>query len=147
MAFVCLLFTGCTKPDDGTDIKEDLSFLYITYAANNTIDYEVRTTYDGYKETSNKYYTNGELFGEQKNYSYNGLNASWDYYAFQNGDVNDLLYQGHVECEYLDNTFQRKKYYKSETDYYHEGSQEHSVWVEYWEYDGKRIVGYTRDDG
>lgn len=144
LTFICFLFASCKKENDGTDVKEDLSYLYITYSADNTIDYRVRTTYNGHKETSKKYYKDGQLFGEQKNYSYHGLNASWDYYTFQNGDVNDLLYQGHVECEYLDNTFQRKTYQKDELDFYHKGSQEPSIWVEYWEYDGKRIVGYKQ---
>ena len=100
---------------------------YEFYTEYNQIHKYIRT-YDGYKETSYKVYRNGELQTEKKNYSYNGLNASWDHYYY-----GDTVCE-HVETEYLDETFLRIKYQRyslhSSTSEFH------------FEYDGKKVIGY-----
>ena len=133
----CILSAGCTKVDDGTDSKEDLSYLiktYYRYESNGKIIRQT-WTYDGYKETGYKNYENGQLTSERKNYLYNGLNASWDEYTYQD---NVVAYQTHVECEYLDETFQRVKYRK--TEYYNQDP--HNISESYYEYEGKKRISY-----
>ena len=137
LAFICcILFVGCKKADDGTDSKEDLSYVIQTYYRyeNNNHIYKNTWTYDGYKETGAKYYVDGQLTSERKNHLYNGLSASWDEYTYRDS-VTD--YQ-HVVCEYLDETFQRVKYRKTE-NYYQEP---HTIREDYYEYDGKKIISY-----
>lgn len=138
----CVLFAGCTKTDDGTDVKEDLSYLYKTYARYNVGNniYKNIWTYDGYKEIGYQTFMNGQLSAENKNYSYDGLNASWDTYYYHDGNANDVYECHHVECEYLDNTFLRKKYQK--TEYYYGDSQYDKIIEIYYEYDGKKIVSF-----
>ena len=117
IALICLLFAGCNKVEDES-LKEDLSYLiqtYLRYDQNGTI-YKTIRTFNGYKETSYEYYVGGQLYQERKNYLYNGLKASWDSYSYRNGDVNDVTID-HVECDYLDNTFQRKKHQRTEAHY------------------------------
>lgn len=142
LSLLCVLFVGCKKENGGNTEKEDLSYLLTTYTCEELNGHrtETRTTYDGYKEMSYKEYYDGQLTFERKNYSYDGLKASWDSYQYQNGDVNDIRVHCHYECEFLDNTYQREKYMKSE--YYREDLQyEYTI---YWEYDGKKIVSYRR---
>ena len=115
----CIMFTSCKKWFNELDSKEDLSYLIITYEfhTSNNNTYKTTWTYDGYKATSYKYYINGLLSSEYKNYSYDGLNASWDYYAYNNYDVNDIRVRVHHECEYLDDTYRRVKYEKAQYNY------------------------------
>ena len=108
---------------------------YYRYESDNHI-YKYTWTYDGYKETGYKRYYDGQLYEERNNYSYNGLTASWDSYSYQNGDVNTVTVQ-HIECEYLDETFQRKKYVKECN------SQNNNIYETYYEYEGKKMLGYT----
>ena len=137
LAFICcVLFVGCKKTDDGTDSKEDLSYLiktYYRYDSNGKIIKQT-WTHDGYKETGYKYYVDGQLTSERKNHLYNGLNASWDEYTYRDS-VTD---HQHVVCEYLDETFQRIKYRK--TEYYNQ--EPHSISETYYEYDGKKKISY-----
>ena len=138
----CIMFTGCKKWFNEQDSKEDLSYLirtYRRYDKNNNIYKEI-WTYDGYRETWGRYYVNGQLSAEYKNYSYDGLNASWDYYSYNNYDVNDVNVHNHVECEYLDKTFRRKKYQKLE--YYYADPQKDYIYEYHWVYDGKKIISY-----
>lgn len=145
LALTSILFSGCKKwidKPDSPDSKEDLSYLIKTYefiSSNNNTS-KTLWTYDGYKATSYKYYENGQLYSEYKNYSYDGLNASWDYYSYNNGDVNDIRVRAHIECEYLDDTYQRIKYQK--TEYYYPDPQDNCIYETYREYDGKKWVGY-----
>lgn len=141
MAF-SILFAGCQKADDGSDSKEDLSYLIKTYEfhTSNNNTYKTTWTFDGYKATSYKYYENGQLYSEYKNYSYDGLNASWDYYSYNNYDINDVSVRCHTECEYLDETFRRIKYQK--TQYYYPDPQNNCIYETYREYDGKKWIGY-----
>ena len=111
---------------------------YLRYDQNGTI-YKTIRTFDGYKETSYEYYVGGQLYQERKNFLYNGLKASWDSYSYQDGNVNDVIIE-HVECEYLDNTFQRKKHQRAEAHY--SNSQDINVSESYWEYDEKKCVSY-----
>lgn len=135
----CVLFVGCNKFDDGLDSKEDLSYVirtYYRYENNNQIIKQT-WTYDGYKETGYKYYVDGVLLNERTNYSYNGLNASWDYYNYS---PNSTIIRQHVECEYLDETYRRVKYQK--TQYYFSDSQNNYLYETYYEYDGKKKLSY-----
>ena len=146
MAFLCILFAGCKKDGGGTNTGEDLSYLirtYYRYEDGGRI-YKQTWTYDGHKETGYQEYINGQLYGERKNYSYNGLRASWDAYTYQIEayNYNNEAYRTHVECEYLDNTFNinREKYRK--TEYYYEDPQKNYITEAYSEYDGKKKVSY-----
>lgn len=136
MAFLCILLASCKKDDGGTNTGEDLSYLiktYYRYENGGHINKYI-TTYDGYKITNYKYYYDGLLYRESKNYSYNGLNASYDSYSYRNGDINDVTIS-HYECEYLDDTYQRTKYYK----YYYPDSQDNTnIYETYYWYDGKK---------
>ena len=138
----CIIFTGCKKWFNELDSKEDLSYLIRTYEFNssNNNTYKTIWTYDGYKATSYKYYVNGRLSSEYKNYSYNGLNASWESYSYNNYDVNDVRVRAHHECEYLDDTYRRVTYEK--TQYYYPDPQNNCIYETYREYDGKKWVGY-----
>ena len=143
LAFICcVLSVACTKVDDGTnvnngaDVKEDLSYLIKTYecctAEDNHI-YKSTWTYDGYKETSWKIYVDGQMTSECKNYSYDGLNASWDVYSYYNNGTSDPV---HVECEYLDESFRRVKYRKEAS--FHTDSSNNTIYETYYEYNGKK---------
>lgn len=136
----CILFAGCKKVDDELDSKEDLSYLirtYYRYESNNQIIKQT-WTYDGYKMTSYQYFVDGKLSNENKNYSYNGLNATWDSYTYQN---NEVTHYAHVETEYLDETFLRTKY--SKTEYHNPNNPQNNYIEEYYnEYDGKKKVGH-----
>ena len=139
MAFICfILFVGCKKSENGTDSKEDLSYVirtYYRYESNSHI-YKYTWTYDGLKETGYKSYVDGQLTTERKNYLYNGLNASWDEYSYRDS----VTYREHCECEYLDETFRRVKYEK--TQYYDQDSQITNIYETYYEYDGKKMISY-----
>ena len=131
----CVLFAGCNKLDDDSDSKEDLSYViktYYRYESNNHI-YKYTWTYDGYKETGYKYYYDGQLYEERNNYSYNGLKVSWDSYTYRDSVTN----RQHVECEYLDDTYRKVKYKK--TQYYY---PEPYIYETYYEYDGKKVFSY-----
>lgn len=131
----CITFTGCKKWFDESDSKEDLSYViktYYRYESNGHI-YKTTWTYDGYKETGYKEYRDGQLSFERKNHSYNGLNASWDSYTYRDSVTN----RNHYECEYLDHTYRREKYRK--TQYY---DPEPDIYETYYEYDGKKMLGY-----
>lgn len=136
MAFACcLLLAGCKKADDTQETGENLSYViktYYRYESGNHIN-KYTWTYDGYKETGYKYYYDGQLYEERNNYSYNGLNASWDYYSY----YDSITKRQHVECEYLDDTYRRVKYKK--TQYY---DPEPYIYETYSEYDGKKVLGY-----
>ena len=138
MVFLCILFAGCKKDGGGTNTGEDLSYLiqtYYRYESGGHI-YKHNWTYDGRKPTSYKAYEDGLLYSEYKNYSYNGLNASWDRYSYQNGDVNDVTVR-HYEYEYLDDTYQRAKYIK----YYYPDSQDNTnIYETHILYDGKKTL-------
>lgn len=145
MAFTCcILFAGCKKVDDESDSKEDLSYVlktYQRYESNGHI-YITTWTYDGHKPMGNQYYVDGQLISEYKNYSYDGLNASYDYYYYNNYDVNDIKYRLHVETEYLDETFQRIKYQREE--YYYANSQDNYISEIYREFEEKKVVNWRR---
>lgn len=129
----CFLFFGCNKANDGSDSKEDLSYVirtYYRYESGNHI-YKYTWTYDGYKETGYKYYYDGQLYEERNNYSYNGLNASYDSYTYRDSITNHQ----HVECEYLDDTYRRVKYRK--TQHY---DSEPYIYEVYYEYEGKKML-------
>lgn len=142
MALACILFAGfagCKKDDGGTNTGgEDLSYLIKTYHRYEDATGQIITqtwTYDGHKETSWKHYIDGLLYSERKNYSYNGLNASYDLYSYRNGDINDVTVQ-HYECEYLDDTYLRIKHQKS----YYPDSQNNNIHETYYWYDGKKKI-------
>ena len=125
----CIMFASCKKWVDEPDSKEDLSYViktYYRYESYNHI-YKYTWTYDGYKETGYKYYYDGQLFQERKNYSYDGLSASYDNYQYNDS----ITTYRHVECEYLDETFQRVKYSKSR-------DSQNNLSETYYEYDGKK---------
>lgn len=137
LAFLCILLAGCKKDDGGTNSGEDLSYLiktYYRYESGGHINKYI-TTYDGYKRTNYKYYYDGLLYTEHKNFSYNGLNASYDSYYYRNGDINDVTIQ-HYECEYLDDTYQKTKYYK----YYYLDTLNTNIYETHNWYDGKKIL-------
>lgn len=137
MAFLCILLASCKKDGGGASTGEDLSYLiktYYRYESGNHI-YKYTWTYDGYKTTNYKYYYDGLLYLERKNYSYNGLNASYDSYSYRNGDINDVTVS-HYECEYLDDTYHRTKHYK----YYYLDSQNTNIYETYNWYDGKKMI-------
>lgn len=139
IALICLLFAGCNKVEDES-LKEDLSYLIQTYNRNDqngTISKTIRT-FNGYKETSLEYYVGGQLYQERKNYLYNGLKASWDIYTYQIDAINSENTRQHIECEYLDDTYLREKYRK--TEYYYEDPQRDHITEYYSVYDGKKIV-------
>lgn len=141
MAFLCILLASCKKDGGGASTGEDLSYLiktYYRYESGNHIN-KYTWTYDGYKTTNYKYYYDGLLYLERKNYSYNGLNASYDSYSYRNGDINDVTVS-HYECEYLDDTYQRTKYYK----YYYPDSQNNNIYETYYWYDGKKKLSSKR---
>jgi hypothetical protein len=130
MVFFPILFAGCKKVDDGSASKEDLSYLIKTYYRYETSSHEIikqTWSYDGYKPIEYKYYVDGQLLQETKNYSYNGLNASYDSYTYRDSVTN----RQHVECEYLDETFRRTKYSKSR-------DSQNNLYETYYEYDGKK---------
>lgn len=141
-ALTSILFSGCKKWFDEPDSKEDLSYLIKTYEffVSNNNTYKSIWTYDGYRATSYKYYKNGQLYSEYKNYSYDGLNASWDYYSYNNDNVNDISVREHIECEYLDDTYRRIKYQKTEC--YYPDPQDNCIYETYREYEGKKCVSY-----
>lgn len=129
LAMTCIIFASCKKWVDEPDSKEDLSYLiktYYRYESNNHI-YKYTWTYDGYKETGYKYYYDGQLLQERKNYSYDGLSASYDNYQYNDS----IITYRRVECEYLDETFQRVKYSKSR-------DSQNNLFETYYEYDGKK---------
>ena len=135
----CVLFAGCNKLDDDSDSKEDLSYLIRTYYRYETSSHQIikqTWSYDGYKPMGYKYYIDGHLSAENNNYSYDGLNASWDYYAYNNYDVNDIRVREHIECEYLDDTYRRVKHEK--TQYYYSDPQDNYIYETYYVYDGKK---------
>lgn len=139
LALISVLFPCCKKTNDGTNSKEDLSYLittYHSYTSNNNAILEI-WSYDGYKQMSYKYFINGKLLSERKNYFYDGLNASWDYYNYS---PNTTMIRQHVECEYIDETYRRAKYYKTE-DFYEE-AQHNCIYETFREYEGKKTVSY-----
>jgi len=139
LALTSILISGCKKWFDEPDSKEDLSYLiktYYRYESNNHI-YKYTWTYDGYKETGYKYYYDGQLYEERNNYSYNGLNASYDSYTYRDSITNHQQ----VECEYLDDTYRRVKYRKTQY-YYPDHPQDNYIYETYCEYDGNKMMGY-----
>ena len=133
----CILFASCKKEDGGTNTGENLSYLIRTYERYESGGHIIKNTwtYDGYKVTRYQHYEDGQLYSEKKNYSYNGLKASYDSYSYRNGDVNDVSV-AHYECEYLDETFRRIKYQK----YYYTNSENNNIYETYREYDGKKCL-------
>lgn len=133
----CVLFTSCKKDGGGTNTGEDLSYLIKTYERYESGGRIIKNTwtYDGYKLMGYQQYEDGRLVSETKNYSYNGLKASYDSYSYRDGNVNDVSVT-HYEIEYLDETFQRTKYRK----YYYPNSENNKIYEMYYEYDGKKIT-------
>ena len=139
LAFICVMFFGCKKWIDEPNAKEDLSYVirtYYLYELNGHI-YKYTWTYDGYKETGYKFYFDGLLYEERNNYSYNGLNAGWNFYTYRDSVTN----LQHVECEYLDDTYQRVKYRKTQY-YYPDHPQDNYIYETYYEYDEKKVLSY-----
>ena len=136
MAFFPILFVGCNKWIEEPEPKEDLSYVIKTYQRydSNGHIYKTTWTYDRYKPTGSQYYIDGQLTSEYKNYSYDGLNARWDTYQYQNNEVN---YYTHDEVEYLDETFLRTKYTKRQY-FYPNNPQNNYIEESYREYDGKK---------
>ena len=126
LSIACTILTGCKKWStesetfDETNQKEDLSYVIKTYERYESGGRIIKNTwtYDGYKITGYRHYEDGLLYSENKNYSYNGLKASYDKYSYRNGDANDVSVT-HYEYEYLDETFQRPKYSR----YYYPNSE------------------------
>lgn len=159
--FIFLVITtlfGCKKdngndnpqPFDGNDtiavLNEDLSYLIETYSrhvVNNTV-LETVTTYDGYKITSRKHYHNGQLSAEQKNFYYEGLDASHDSYSYHNYDTNDVSIHQHFSIEYLDTTYYRWKRTINEFYYAENSNVENKVEETIFDYEGIKEVGYRR---
>lgn len=133
----CVLFASCKKDGGGVNTGEDLSYLIMTYQRYESGGHIIKNTwtYDGYKVTGYRHYEDGRLYSENKNYSYNGLNASYDSYSYRNGDVNDVSVT-HYEREYLDETFLRTKRSK----YYNLNSENNNIHETYSEYDGKKCL-------
>lgn len=135
----CIMFTCCKKEGGGMTAGEDLSYLiktYYRYESGNQIIKQI-WTYDRYKMTGNKYYVDGQLYQERKNFSYNELRASYDSYSYRNGDANDVSVT-HYEYEYLDNTYQRTKHVR----YYYPNAENDNIYETYYEYDGNKRLGY-----
>ena len=135
LALTCNVFNSSKKRFDELYSKEDLSYVirtYYRYESNGKIIKQT-WTYDGYKVSGYKYYIDGLLYSESKDYLYDRLNVSYNSYSYRNGDVNDLSVQ-HTECEYLDDTYQRIKYQKS----YIPDTQNTNILETYYEYDGKK---------
>lgn len=138
LVLACILFAGCKKWIEEPEPKEDLSYLiktYYRYESNGKIIKDT-WTYDGYKPTGHQHYEDDQLKYEYKNYSYDGLNVSRDFYQYQN---NEVEYYTHSEAEYLDETFLRTKY-KKEQFFYPKNPQNNYIVEYYCVYDGKKIV-------
>lgn len=142
LALTCIFLAGCKKwiEEPEPESKEDLSYLietYDRYESNGHI-YKTIRTYDGYKPTGSQYYVDGQLSSESKNYSYDGLNASWDTYQYQNNEVTSY---SHYETEYIDETFLRMKYHKQQ--HYNLDNPQYNYVSEYfYEYEGKKKMGH-----
>lgn len=141
LALTSILFTSCKKWIDEPEPKEDLSYViktYYRYESNGHIIKQI-WTYDGYKETGYKYYYDGQLTQERNNYSYNGLNVSYDSYSYHDS----VTYRYHYECEYLDETFRRTKYSKCYA-YFPNPQDNHfyDISETYYEYNGKKMTSY-----
>lgn len=142
LALTCIFLAGCKKwiEEPEPESKEDLSYLiktYDRYESNGHI-YKSTWTYDGYKPTGYQYYVDGQLSSESKNYSYDGLNASWDTYQYQNNEVTSY---SHYETEYIDETFLRKKYQKQQ-HYNLDNPQNNYISEYFYEYEGKKKMGH-----
>jgi len=137
LALLSVMFLGCNKTD-GLFSDEDLSYLKPTYSRIDHGNYVQKTLiqYDGNKIIEYKQWQDDELDVERTNYSYDGLNAQLDVYYY--GHVGHI--RDHVECEFLDETFERVKY--SKTECFYENTQYDYVSEVYYEYDGKKKVGY-----
>ena len=141
LVLACILFVGCKKWIEEPDPKEDLSYLikiYHSYESGVHI-FKTTWTYDGYKPMGHQYYEDGQLSSEYKNYSYDGLNASWDCYNYFSSET----IVEHVETEYLDDTFLRIKYQKT-TEYSLSDPQSIFIYEIYYVYEGKKVVGFKR---
>ena len=108
---------------------------FYRYESNDHV-FKYTWTFDGHKETGYRYYYDGQLCSERTNYSYNGLIASWDNYTY----TGPITTHQHVECEYLDETFQRIKYQKSLNP--HSTNDDYDIHEYYYEYDGKKLLNY-----
>ena len=142
MALLCVLFAGCNKDviiPPFSEADEDLSFIKTTYTR---VDYgtyiqKTQTQYDGNKIIGFQQWRDDELVVERKNFTYDGLNCQWDTYYYGNtGGVT----RNHVECEYLDESFERVKY--SKTEAYFEDPQNDYIAEAFYEFDGKKKVGF-----
>ena len=133
----CFLFASCQKDGGETNTGEDLSYLIKTYFRYDNGGRIIKQTwtYDGYQLTGYQAFEDGQLYSESKNYLYNGLRCSYDSYSYRIGNVDDVTIQ-HIECEYLDNTYQKIKYKKS----YYPNSQNTNIIESYSEYDGKKLL-------
>ncbi len=130
LALTSILFTSCKKWIDEPEPKEDLSYVIKTYYRYETSSHEIikqTWSYDGYKPIEYKYYVDGQLLQETKNYSYNGLSVSNDSYRYNDS----ITTYRHVEWESLDETFQRTKYSKSR-------DSQNNLYETYYVYDGKK---------
>lgn len=158
MAFVFTMIIGCKK-DNGIDVpnssddndtivlqNEDMSYLIETYSrqdVNNRV-IESITTYDGYKKTSHRFYNDGQLLGEGKNYYYDGLNASYDSYSYNIYDINDVSLHQHFSIEYVDTTYYRMKRYVNEFYYGENSGLLDKIEETIYEYEGNKLMGYKR---
>ena len=133
----CFLFASCQKDGGETNTGEDLSYLIKTYFRYDNGGRIIKQTwtYDGYQLTGYQAFEDGQLYSESKNYLYNGLRCSYDSYSYRIGDSNDVIVQ-RIECEYLDDTYNRIKYKKS----YYPNSQNTNILESYYEYDGKKLL-------
>ena len=148
---LCMLFAGCKKDDvDNSDSSnEDLSFLIETYSrteGNNHV-YEDVKTYDGHKIIDHRYYRDGQLWTDDKNYSYDGLTRSWDGYSYSYSFESGINYEEyslrHYSYEYLDNTFLRTKHGIEEYWHYHNHEYQNYRYNEFfYERDGVKLVNY-----
>lgn len=153
MVLLCALLVGCNKYQDNNDSnqnsieldqEEDLSYLIITYSCEDRGDqlYETIKSFDGLKVISNKSLDNGHLSAEGKNYYYDGLNCSYDWFSYYNNSVNDAYLHQQISIEYLDETLLRSKHSIDRREYVNVNDGRVDVYEHFHEYDGKKQVGF-----
>lgn len=147
LMLVCV--AGCKKDHNENfpvSSNEDLSYLIITYSREDRSDQnlcENVNIYNRYKTLSHKLYWNGQLSHEGLNYEYDGLNCNYDVFSYNLNSLNgdEVYLHQHFKNEYLDETYLRQKH-TIEYIYRTNSGQEDQVYESFYEYDGKKVVGF-----